>query len=642
MKSINLNTATLKSSEQSLINQATRAFEKGDFDQAYKDYLQAFSNGARIQNLQFVIANCLLKMDDTRQSRAYILQELFDYPDNKEAQDLLNDLALKINGRMIRQEFHQTDMPEKVPSISLVLIVKNEEENLPRCLESFKDIVQEIVVVDTGSVDKTVEIAKSFGARVEYYAWNNDFAEARNESLKYATCDWILRTDADEYIEDTEKPKLLHAVTSGVAEIYICPTLSGTAEKDVIVGENVRLIKNHLGIKYESPIHENVDLSAIKLGVTQCSTNIKFLHSGYDDLNDEEWKNKLSRNAAICDQEIKKNPKNGFIHAVKGLSLINLKKEEAGVEELEAAVRNLTNESRATRYLGLGYFILTNYYIKQKNDAELAKLLREMIIDFFQFSSVMIYVAEQYLYKFQDFKRAEKILRFAYKSYNFSGTFEDIIPEKFYNKATLLADLIEIALYEKSEKKKQQCLQHWEANRKTIDGENGSAFELAAWRQNIKTSLEEKRWKDAYHAIVIAAAKDQLRPKDLYDMAMCKTQLNETYFTHFLVQVVEGLEPESSVAANIDSLAYVKEKDYTKAVEKAVMAFVRDPRNSGFKDNLEQIASMAKMTPVEALKKIGIQWMDSGKIKDGLFALIIYQKFVPDDLETAATIKKYS
>ena len=642
MKSIDLNTTSLNSSEQVLITKATREFEHGDYKLAYKGYLQAFSNGARIQNLQFIIGTCLLKMDDTRQARFYIIHELFDYPDNKAAQDLLNDLAVKINGRMIRKEFHQTEKPEKVPSISLVLIVKNEEENLPRCLESFKDIVQEIVVVDTGSVDRTVDIAKSFGARVEYYEWNNDFAAARNESLKYATCDWILRTDADEYIEEEEKPKLLHAVVSGLADIYICPTLSGTADKDVIVGENVRLIRNHLGVKYESPIHENVDLSAIKLGITQCSTNIKFLHSGYDDLNDEEWKQKLTRNAAICDQEIKKNPKNGFIRAVKGLSLINLKKEEQGIEELEAAVANLDKDTRATRYLGLAYFILTNYYLKNKKDIDLAKLLREIMIDFFQFSSLMIFIAEQYLYKFLDFNKAEKILRFVYKSYNPSGTFEDIIPEKKYNKESLLIDLIEISLYEKNEKKVQQYLRHWETQRQSIDDAKVKESEISEWRQYANLKLEEKKWKEAYSAIIIAAAKEKLRIKDLFDMAMCKTQLNETYFTHFLVAKAEEFDPDSAVAANIDSLAYVKEKEYGRAVEKAVKAFIIDPRNGGFKDNLEQIASMANMTPVEALKKIGLQWMNSEQIKYGLFALIMYQKFQPNDTETAAIIQNYS
>ena len=82
--------------------------------------------------------------------------------------------------------------------ISLCMIVKNEEEYLPRCLENIKDIVDEIIIVDTGSTDKTVEIAKSYGAKVYYFKWNNNFSEARNVSLKYATKDWILILNVDD------------------------------------------------------------------------------------------------------------------------------------------------------------------------------------------------------------------------------------------------------------------------------------------------------------------------------------------------------------------------------------------------------------------------------------------------------------
>ena len=82
--------------------------------------------------------------------------------------------------------------------VSLCMIVKNEENYLPNCLNSIKDIVDEIIVVDTGSTDKTVDIAKSFGAKVYYFPWRNNFSEARNESLKYATKDWILILDADD------------------------------------------------------------------------------------------------------------------------------------------------------------------------------------------------------------------------------------------------------------------------------------------------------------------------------------------------------------------------------------------------------------------------------------------------------------
>ncbi|MEP9411523.1 MAG: glycosyltransferase family 2 protein, partial [Candidatus Brocadia sp.] len=100
------------------------------------------------------------------------------------------------------------------PTISACMIVKNEEKFLPQCLKSIKDAVDEIIIVDTGSTDKSVEIAQSFGAKVYHHPWNNSFSEARNHSLSYATCDWILQIDADETLEQADIPLLHKSITA--------------------------------------------------------------------------------------------------------------------------------------------------------------------------------------------------------------------------------------------------------------------------------------------------------------------------------------------------------------------------------------------------------------------------------------------
>ncbi|MBP5974452.1 glycosyltransferase family 2 protein, partial [Brasilonema sp. CT11] len=78
------------------------------------------------------------------------------------------------------------------------MIVKNEEATLSKCLGSVKNVVDEMVVLDTGSTDSTPQIAEKFGAKVHHFEWCNDFSAARNEALKYVTGDWILVLDADE------------------------------------------------------------------------------------------------------------------------------------------------------------------------------------------------------------------------------------------------------------------------------------------------------------------------------------------------------------------------------------------------------------------------------------------------------------
>src|ERR1700730_15626481 len=86
--------------------------------------------------------------------------------------------------------------------VSLCLIARNEEANLPACLESAADLVDEIVVVDTGSTDRTKEVAARFGARIYDFAWVDDFSAARNESLRHASGDWIFWLDADDRLDE--------------------------------------------------------------------------------------------------------------------------------------------------------------------------------------------------------------------------------------------------------------------------------------------------------------------------------------------------------------------------------------------------------------------------------------------------------
>ena len=88
------------------------------------------------------------------------------------------------------------------------MIVRDEEKNLVRCLKSVVPVVDELIIVDTGSKDNTIDIAKEFGAKVFLFEWCDDFAAARNESLKHATGDWILQLDADDELLPTSIPPL--------------------------------------------------------------------------------------------------------------------------------------------------------------------------------------------------------------------------------------------------------------------------------------------------------------------------------------------------------------------------------------------------------------------------------------------------
>ncbi len=107
------------------------------------------------------------------------------------------------------------------PTVGLVAIVRDEEEMLPRSLASIKGIVDEMVIVDTGSTDRTVEIAKEFGAKVVEFDWIDDFSAARNFGLDHCTSDWVLHPDADEEFVGTPKALKKSLKTSNKLALFV-------------------------------------------------------------------------------------------------------------------------------------------------------------------------------------------------------------------------------------------------------------------------------------------------------------------------------------------------------------------------------------------------------------------------------------
>lgn len=99
-------------------------------------------------------------------------------------------------------------------TISLCMIVRDEEEVLPRCLDSIKDLVDEIIIVDTGSVDRTIKAASHYTAKIYYLPWTDDFAAARNYAFSKASMDYCMWMDADDVLDESEKNGFLHLKAS--------------------------------------------------------------------------------------------------------------------------------------------------------------------------------------------------------------------------------------------------------------------------------------------------------------------------------------------------------------------------------------------------------------------------------------------
>jgi tetratricopeptide (TPR) repeat protein len=145
--------------------------------------------------------------------------------------------------------------------LSLCMIVRDEEEMLPRCLAAVADAVDELVVVDTGSTDRTVEIARSFGARVLEHEWTGSFAEARNVSFDAATGDWLMYLDADEVLAREDAP-MLRALTGRTwrEAFYLSETnYTGDLDDGTAVTHNaLRVFRNRPEYRFEGRLHEQI------------------------------------------------------------------------------------------------------------------------------------------------------------------------------------------------------------------------------------------------------------------------------------------------------------------------------------------------------------------------------------------------
>lgn len=190
-------------------------------------------------------------------------------------------------------------------TISLCMIVKNEEKVLARCLESAKNLVNEIIIIDTGSVDRTLEIAEKYTNKIYSFEWVNDFSKARNESLKYATSDYILILDADEYLEaDADlQEDLKKEYDYYLFNIKNHITSGGRS----FTHSAIRLFRNHIHLRYENRLHEH--LNVINNTVTFTSGESKQLinHIGYNEETMVE-KQKTNRNLPLMLLEVKENP----------------------------------------------------------------------------------------------------------------------------------------------------------------------------------------------------------------------------------------------------------------------------------------------------------------------------------------------
>ena len=171
-------------------------------------------------------------------------------------------------------------------TLSVCMIVKNEEDNLPRCLEGLKDMADEIVIVDTGSSDRTIEIAKGLGAKVYEYEWTDNFSDARNFAFSKATCDFIYSADADETIDADNLQRFKDLMRDigeleldiDIVQMYYCGQLDNNTVYNYDRELRPKLFRRVRSFIWQDPIHESV-----KLDPTVVNSDIEIQHHAAPD-----------------------------------------------------------------------------------------------------------------------------------------------------------------------------------------------------------------------------------------------------------------------------------------------------------------------------------------------------------------------
>ncbi len=213
--------------------------------------------------------------------------------------------------RRIRQTLERV----RQARISLCIIGKNEERVVRDCLESAKPFFFEIIFVDTGSSDRTVEIAEEVGAKVYHFPWVDSFSLARNESLKYATGNWIFWMDCDDTLPFESGEALLQCALNAPPNVTAFVVPVQFVEEGVGQGtrvDHVKLIRRSPNLAFEGRIHEQILPSIRVAGGEIVRSSAYVLHSGYDSSPEGQAK-KRERDIKLLHLDIAERPDHPFV-----------------------------------------------------------------------------------------------------------------------------------------------------------------------------------------------------------------------------------------------------------------------------------------------------------------------------------------
>lgn len=257
-------------------------------------------------------------------------------------------------------------------NLSVCMIIKNEERYLEGCLSSLIDIADEIIIVDTGSTDKSLSIAQKFNAKIFYFKWIDDFSAARNYSISMARGKWILWLDADERLDSSSVEELKKIVAGDELSGVTCKVVSINPDNSLFTAKLYRLFRNHKGVKFVGNVHEQIIDSLVNLNYKLSDSGIIINHLGYN-VSEEEIKKKALRNLELMKKNWKSDP--SWLNAYHmGQTLMQLNNHEDAKEFFLSVTKSnladITHKSESFR-------ILAAICLNQNQPAEAEKFALE-------------------------------------------------------------------------------------------------------------------------------------------------------------------------------------------------------------------------------------------------------------------------
>jgi hypothetical protein len=302
-------------------------------------------------------------------------------------------------------------------SLSVCLITKNEEKNIARALRSVKKIADEVIVADTGSTDKTVEIATGLGAQVYNFPWIDDFSAARNFAISQAHSDWIFWLDADEELLPESQDEVLQCLQRRDALAYLVLRLDLQRVDESDYGTEMwqlRLFRRCDDLKFQGRCHPDfrpsIDAVAKARGQHVYQSNIRLRHYGY---LAHLKKSKLERAAKLLNLELQDRPGQLYYEIEYGRTLLLLG-DETGYAVLRDATKRMLEKQHDPTPPQLLASALIEYLLVTPTEKSQCPLdttqLHELAERWFPDAAPLLWLRAQNKFQSQDFESASRLL----------------------------------------------------------------------------------------------------------------------------------------------------------------------------------------------------------------------------------------